>query len=216
MSPDEIASHFTRPDGRFAFARWRRPVAPVVFGVRDETLATIKGAISTVAATAGHPLAETDPEQGANLMIFLFRDWQEVADLPGIADLVPGLDRLAPRLAREDADQYRQFRFEEDGAIRAAFVFLRMGGALGEMPAVDLGLTVAVQSLLLWSETAFRRHSPLIAAAGQVSVRPAIAALLRAAYDPVLPAAAAHKSHALRLFARIAAAEGANGRMEFR
>ncbi|WP_284163602.1 hypothetical protein [Frigidibacter sp. SD6-1] len=214
MSPDEIASQFTRPDGRFAFARWRRPVAPVVFGVQDETLATIKGAISAVAATAGHPLAETDAELGANLMIFFFRDWQEVADLPGVADLVPGLDRLAPRLGREAADQYRYFRFEADGAVRAAFVFLRMEGALADMPAADLGLTVALQCLLLWSDTAFRDRSPLIAAEGRVTLRSEIAALLRAAYDPVLPDASTDPSHALRIFARLAAAGAPPGWMD--
>ncbi|MCY1126979.1 hypothetical protein OU426_08940 [Frigidibacter sp. RF13] len=203
MSPDQIASLFTRPDGTYAFARWERPIAPVVFGVKDETLATIKGAIKAVTATAGHPLVETDPELGANLMVFFFRDWQEVADLPGIADLVPGLDRLAPRLGREAADQYRHFRFEEDGAIRAAFVFFQMGGALADMPAADLGLTVAVQSLLLWSESAFRTRSPLVAADAQVTVHPEIAAVLRAAYDPVMPAIATDPSHALRLFARM-------------
>ena len=61
---------FTRADGEFAFARWGRPIAPVVFGVDDATLGVFKGAIEAVVMLAGHQMAETDPELGSNLMIF--------------------------------------------------------------------------------------------------------------------------------------------------
>ena len=58
--------------------------------------------------------------------------------------------------------------------------------------------------MLLWSDTAFRAASPLaLLPGGQAMLRPEIAALVRAAYDPVLPAAADDPAHALRLFARL-------------
>ena len=70
MQPDEIEALFTRSDGLFAFARWGRPVAPVMFGVQDETLSVFKGALEAVMVLAGHQMAETDPELGSNLMVF--------------------------------------------------------------------------------------------------------------------------------------------------
>jgi hypothetical protein len=78
MTPDEIEALFAR-GGAYAFARWGRPIAPVVFGVDDATLSVIKGALEAVAALAGREIAETDPELGSNLMIFFFRDWDELA-----------------------------------------------------------------------------------------------------------------------------------------
>lgn len=206
MTFDEILPLFSGPDGAYHFARWRRPIAPVVFGVSDETISVVRGAITAVAGLAGHPLAETDPEQGANLMIFFFRDWAELMAVPDLGALVPGLPDLVGRLQAEGADQYRYFRFESDGAIRACFAFLRMQGPFAEQPADALALRLAVQVMLLWSGAALRDHAPLARAEGVVVLRPETAALIRAAYDLVLPTATHDPSHALRLAARIAAA----------
>ena len=203
MMPDEIEALFTRADGRFAFARWGRPIAPVVFGVDDATLAVVKGALEAVAALAGHGIAETDPELGANFVVFFFRDWAELAEMPGMDRLVPNLGRLIARLEEQEANQYRLFRFNGDGAIRACFVFLRMDAHLSAVPAETLALSQVVQSVLLWSDRAFGDRSPLAAAEGTTILRPDIAALIRAAYDPVLPAATLDAAHALRLAARV-------------
>ncbi len=68
-----------------------------------------------------------------------------------------------------------------------------------------------MQSYLLWSDLAFRDRSPLAvvgAGAGQEGstiLRPDIAGLIRAAYDPMLPVASADASHTLRLYARMTA-----------
>ncbi|MCA0927769.1 hypothetical protein [Ruegeria profundi] len=203
MTPDQIEALFTRENGDFLFARWGRPIVPIVFGVEDATLSTVKGAFEAVVALAGHKMAETDPELGANCMVFFFRDWQELLEVPDLDRLIPDLAPLVDRLVAADANQYRVFRFEEDGAIRAAFVFLRMDNELSKVPAETLALSQVVQTILLWSDTAFRSQSPL-AVAGQTTVlRPDIAELIRAAYDPVLPGAAREASHALRLFARM-------------
>ncbi|MDG1182965.1 MAG: hypothetical protein P8N30_09670 [Tateyamaria sp.] len=207
MTADEIEVLFTRDSGKFAFSRWGRALAPVVFGVEDRTLSTVKGAIEAVCQLAGHEMAETDPELGSNFMLFFFNDWAELPKVPGLDRLVPDLGLLVARLQAADANQYRVFRFDGAGAIQACFVFLRMDQHLLKVPAQTLALSQVVQSMLLWSDLAFRERSPLAVAGETTVLRPDIAALIRAAYDPVLPAAADDLSHALRLSARIGHAQ---------
>lgn len=207
LTPEQIEALFTRNDGSYAFARWGRPVAPIVFGVEDGTLTTIKGAVEAVMTLAGHQMAETDPELGSNLMFFFFRDWDELTEVPDLDRMIPGLAPLVARLKAADASQYRAFRFDEQGGIQAAFVFLRMQGAMAEMPAETLALTQAVQVALLWGDTAFAEASPLavLPETGATILRPEIAGVIAAAYDRMMPVAAEDKSHALRLFARLQA-----------
>lgn len=204
MTPDAILPFFTRSDGTFLCARWARPLAPVVFGAEDATVATFKGAFEAVCALAGHDMAETDPELGANVMLFLVGDWVELLQVPNLDRLIDGFDALVARLQNAGANQYRVFRFDADGAIRACFVFLRMDENLSAVPAQTLALAQVAQTILLWSDTAFVGRSPLGQLDnGTVILHPEVGALIRAAYDPVLPAVANDPSHALRLSARI-------------
>jgi len=206
VAPDEIEAMFTREGGDYQFARWGRPIAPVVFGVSEETLTVVKGAFEAVATLAGHAMDEVDPELGSNCMLFFFRDWDELLDVPDLDRLVPDLAPLVARLKAVGASRYRAFRFDDSGAIKAAFVFLRMDAAMSDQPAETLALGEVVQVILLWSEAAFRDRSPLAVAGNTTILRPEIAAVVRAAYDPVMPVAAGDPSHALRLFARMEAA----------
>ncbi|WP_084862594.1 hypothetical protein [Salibaculum halophilum] len=205
FTADEIEALFTRADGTFLCARWDRPIAPVVFGVEDETLSVVKGAFEAVCALAGHTMAETDPELGVNTMVFFCRDWAELTGVSDLDRLVPDLGPLVERLVAQDANQYRIFRFDAGGAIRACFIFIRMDAEMAKVPADTLALSQAVQSILLWSDRAFTETSPLAVADGVAVLRPEIAGVIRAAYDPVLPAVAQDPSHALRLFARLEA-----------
>lgn len=200
---DDVATLFTRSDGDYVFARWGRPIVPVVFGVDDATLSVFKGAIEAVVTLAGHQMAETDPELGANLMVFFCQDWAELPEVPHLDQLVPDLGPLVGRLQQADANQYRIFRFDEAGAIRAAFVFLRLDDHLAAVSADTLALSQAVQTILLWSDNAFSDAPPLGLIEGKAVLRPEIADVIRAAYDPVMPVAARDTSHALRLQARI-------------
>lgn len=202
MTPDQVQRLFTRKDGTYLFARWGRPIVPVVFGVDDATLSVVKGAIEAVVTLAGHKMAETDPELGANLMVFFFRDWAELPQVPNLDRLIPDLGALCDRLAAGGANQYRAFRFDAEGAIKAAFVFLRMDEALAAMPAETLALNEAAQVILLWGDHAFAETSPLGQAGGTVILRPEIAGVIRAAYDRVMPVVAREASHAYRLAAR--------------
>ncbi|MGL4415302.1 hypothetical protein [Roseinatronobacter monicus] len=203
MQTSDIEQLFIRSDGQYLCARWGRPIVPVVFGVDDATLSTVKGAIEAVVTLANHKMAETDPELGANLMVFFCRDWSELLDVPNLDRLIEGLAPLVTRLHAADANQYRVFRFDADNAIRAAFVFIRMDDALSQVPAETLALSQAVQVILLWSDTAFTERSALAVAGETTILRPEIGALIRAAYDPVLPSVATDPAHALRLGARI-------------
>ncbi|MEM9975376.1 MAG: hypothetical protein AAF771_14450 [Pseudomonadota bacterium] len=205
MTPEDIEALFTRSDGSFRFARWGRPLAPVVLGVDDATLATVKGAFEAVVVLAEHRMAEADPELGANAMVFFVREWAELLSTPHLQRLVPDLPALVARLAEADANQYRVFRFDNGGAIMACLIFLRMDDELNKVPADTLALSQVVQSILLWSDTAFVGGSPLavLPESGTTILRPAIADLVRAAYDPVMPDAAMDPSHALRLHARL-------------
>lgn len=212
LAPADIQSLFTDADGRFRLARWGRPVAPVVFGIEDASLAVIKGAFEAVTVLAGHRMAETDPELGGNCLMFFFRDWAELPQVPGMDRLLPDLESTVARLAATGANQYRMFRFDKDGAIMAVFVFLRMDTALAGMPAETLALSQVVQAMLTWSETAFRDRSPLAVAGDRTILRPEIAELIRAAYDPVLPAASDDASLALRLYARMSRREAEDDR----
>ncbi|MEO0390593.1 MAG: hypothetical protein AAF218_06585 [Pseudomonadota bacterium] len=205
MDVNQIEALFTRSTGEFAFARWGRPLAPVVFGVEDTALSTIKGAMEAVCQLAGHSMAETDPELGSNTMWFFCRSWDELDGIPGLDRLVPDLQPLLQRLRAAEANQYRIFRFDAAGAIRACFVFLRMDEHLSAVSAQTLALSQVVQSMLLWSDTAFRDRSALATAGDTTVLRPDIAGLIRAAYDPVLPAASQEASLALRLSARMGA-----------
>ncbi|MGB3280578.1 MAG: hypothetical protein WBA92_15425, partial [Pseudorhodobacter sp.] len=76
-----------------------------------------------------------------------------------------------------------------------------------EVPAEVLALNQAVQVILLWSDAAFATRSPLAKAGEVVVLRPEIASVIRAGYDPVLPLVAQDPSHALRLSARMAVAD---------
>ena len=99
------------------------------------------------------------------------------------------------------------FRYDADGAIRAGIVFIRLAGGLEEMPAGDLGLVQAANAMLSWGPEAFQAVPPLARVEGGTVLHPVIAGIIRAAYEPVLPAVARDPSHALRLAARLGQSE---------
>ena len=208
MTPDAVTVLFTRASGDYVFARWGRPIVPVVFGVEDQTLEVVKAAFEAVVVLAGHQMAETDPEFGANLMVFFLRDWDELAEVPRLGDLIPDLMPLLQRLKVAEANQYRIFRFDEAGGIKAAFVFVRMDEHMAAVPADTLALSQAIQTIVLWSDQAFEDRSPLAQVDGTTILQPQSADVVRAAYAPVMPVASQDSSHALRLAARLSVLRG--------
>lgn len=202
---EQVEQLFTRGDGSYLFARWGRPIVPIVFGVEASTLGLVKGAVEAVVAMAGHKMSDHDADIGANLMIFFFRDWQELLEVPNLDQMIDGLSDIVARLDDAGANQYRVFRFDEAGAIKACFAFVRMDAALDEVPAETIALNQAVQMICLWSDRAFASASPLGMANGLAVIRPEIGDVIRAVYDPVMPSVARDPSHALRLAARVGA-----------
>ena len=201
---DSIEAYFTRSDGQYIFARWGRPIAPVVFGVQDETLVTLKTAIQSMVFLANHELVETDPELGSNAMFFFFLSWDELLEVNDLDRIIPDLGNLVERLKSIEANQYRFFRFDADGGIKAVFTFICMDENLTSVSAEVLCLNQVVQMFLLWSDDAFKNNSPtLISKKGGVILNPIIGDILRAVYDPTMPLVANDKSHALRAQARI-------------
>lgn len=207
-SPEAVTKFFTRSDGTYLFARWGRPIAPVTFGVEDSTVSILKGAIEAVCQLAGHETTEVDVELGSNFMVFFLREWQELVDTPNLDRMIPELGPLVERLKAADANQYRLFRFDEAGGIKACFIFVRMDEIMSDIPAETICLGQVVQSILLWSDEAFLGTSPLAITGDNMAIlKPDVAQVIRAAYDPVMPVAASDPSHALRLAARITAGQ---------
>lgn len=202
---ERITALFTRGDGAFRFARWGRPLVPVVFGTDDAGAAIFEAALGAVAGLGGLPLSGTDPELGANFLMFFCTAWDELPSLPGLVKLVPGIAKLVSVLKGAGANQYRIFGFDEAGAIRVCIVLLRYDEHLRRVSAQALATSQAVQSLLLWSEHAFTGESPvaLVGETGRAVVKPWHADLVRAAYDAALPASGEDAALALRLQARM-------------
>jgi hypothetical protein len=117
--------------------------------------------------------------------------------------LIPDLAPLVARLQSAQANQYRIFRFDPSGQIKACFAFVRMDADMSSVPAEDLALTQAVQMIVLWSDRAFGAASPLARVEGRTILRPDIAGVIRGGYDPVMPSVARDASHAIRLAARL-------------
>lgn len=203
MDQAQVEHLFTRKDGSYLCARWGRPIVPIIFGVDEQSLEVFKAAFEAVVVLADHKMAETDPELGANLMVFFCKDWDELIEVPNLDKLVPDLQDMVTKLISANANQYRVFRFDEAGAIKAAFVFLRLDKHMAEATADTIALSQATQTILLWSDKAFAEAAPLAVYDGKTVLKPEIADVIRAAYDPRMPAVAQDPSHAMRLSARL-------------
>ncbi|MHA1127683.1 MAG: hypothetical protein ACTSRN_01885 [Alphaproteobacteria bacterium] len=205
LTAAEIETMFTT-EGRYIFARWARPIAPVVFGVDDASLNVFKDAFATVASLGDMALAETDPELGANFLVFLCNDWSEIKEIPELGRLLANLDGLVTELDRAGANQYRSFAFDPEGAIKLCVLLLKYDDDMAQVSAQALATGQMAQAMLLWSPEAFKTTSPIgiIESNHMAIVRPEIAALIRAAYDKTMPDTSGEVSHALRLEARVA------------
>lgn len=203
-NPAWVETLFTRRDGAFRFVRWGRPIVPVIVGTNDEGCRIFEDGIQAVARIATLPVQQMDSELGANFLVFLVNDWAELLQAPNLIRLIPNLNELIATLTEHEANQYRVFSFDDDGAIKICITLLRYDDELQKVSAQTLAIGQAYQGMLLWSDSAFMQESPLaITDDGLCVVKPAYADLLRVAYDPVLPAVASDVSFAHRLAARL-------------
>jgi len=204
LPPGRVEKLFSAADNGYRFSRWGRPIAPVVFGIDDDTLGHFKDAMASVLGIANMTFVETDPELGANLMIFFCQDWDELDMVPNLNQLLPDFEILKNSLKRTKATQYRTFSFDDTGAIKVCIVLLRYDDHMADTPVQTLGVGQMTQCILLWGDDAFDEDSPIaiVPQNGMCIVKPNHAALIRAAYDPALPPSATDASHAMRLAAR--------------
>ena len=212
VDPEAVAALFTRSDGGFRFARWGRALAPVVYGTDDDGIAIFEQGLASVAGLAGLEVVEVDPELGANFMVFLVNDWAELATVPHLDKLIPDLSRLVSMLSGTGANQYRIFGFDEAGAIRICLTLIRYDEEMRSVSAQTLAVGQSVMGLLLWSDEAFTGagESPIARVEGaRTVVKPWHADLIRAAYDPALPAESRDPALAHRLAARMTVLRGA-------
>ena len=206
QGPEWVQALFTRSEGDFRFARWGRALAPVIVGTDDTGCRIFEAGIRAVAGVPGLPVTELDPGLGANFMVFLVNAWAELTEAPNLVRLIPNLTDLIANLDAQGANQYRVFSFDEHGSIRLCITLLRYDEVLQAVPAQTLAVGQALQGMLLWSDRAFTNESPIaLTEDGTCLVKPAYARLLKAAYDPALPASARDPSFALRLAARLPA-----------
>ena len=192
-------------DGKYHFSRWSKPLSPVIFGVDDTSLVAIKVAFSDVLSLIPLKMSDFDPDLGANLLMFFCSEWAELNTIPNLNKLIPGLSDLLENLDQNQANQYRTFSFSPDGTINFVVVLLKYDLELSSVSVQTLGVSQMVQSVLLWSHDAFKGDSPIavIKETNRCVVKPFYAALLKAAYDPVLPDYSVDEIHAMRLEARV-------------
>ena len=204
MSDNPVQSLFLR-DGKYHFSRWAKPLSPVIFGVDDSSLIAIKEAFSDVLSLTPLKLSEFDPDLGANLLMFFCSRWPELSTIPNLNKLIPNLVDLLETLDNNQANQYRTFSFSPDGAINFVVVLLKYDLELSSVSVQTLAVSQMLQSVLLWSPDAFKEDSPIavVKQTNRCVVKPFYAALLKAAYDPVLPNYSLDEIHAMRLEARV-------------
>ena len=114
MLADEVTAHFTHKDGGYRFARWGRPIVPVVFGVDDATLpadlvVTARDDEGTVMAIADERRAvygvQFHPESILTRHGFrLLANFLQRAGVPHLGRLAPLLDDDVARQADAAAE----------------------------------------------------------------------------------------------------------------
>lgn len=193
---------------QFKFARWGGPISPVVVGLDDKGCKLFEEAIGAVAELAGAKIEEIDPEMGANFMVYVMSDWAHATRAPNLPNFLPDLPALIQRLTEANANRYRVFAFDDAGAIRAAITLLRYDEQMQAAPVDYIALTEAALGMLVYDEAGVAADRPVVMARfedddARAIMSPWHAMLLRAAYDPAIPAGSKDPALAMRLAARI-------------
>ena len=204
MSELNISKLFVR-DGKYKFARWNKPISPVVFGVDDTSLTAIRAAFASVVSLTPLFLADFDTELGANFLVFFCKEWNELNGVPNLNKLIPDLPTLLLTLDENGANQYRTFFFTVEGAINVSVLLLKYDNDLASVSVQTLATSQMLQSILLWSPDAFKDESPIaiVKMNNMCVIKPFFASLVRAAYDEILPDCSEDSAHALRLHSRL-------------
>ena len=190
----------------FKFARWGGAISPAVIGLDAAGGRLFGEAVRVLAGHAGAAMANGEAE--ANLLIYVMKGWRDAARAPNLPDFLPDLPALIARLEAAGANRYRVFAFDDAGAIRASITLLRYDEQMRAAPVDYIALTEAALALLVFDEGGVSVDRPVAMAEFDNGERRAMlapfhAALLKAAYDPAIPAGSKDPALALRLAARI-------------
>ena len=145
---------------------------------------------------------------GANFMVYVMSDWAHATRAPNLPNFLPDLPALIQRLTEANANRYRVFAFDDAGAIRAAITLLRYDEQMQAAPVDYIALTEAALGMLVYDEAGVAADRPVVMARfedddARAIMSPWHAMLLRAAYDPAIPAGSKDPALAMRLAARI-------------
>ncbi|MEM7547339.1 MAG: hypothetical protein AAF367_17555 [Pseudomonadota bacterium] len=209
MNPDADRIKTLFGGDSFKFARWGMPISPVVIGLDQKGAQLFEEAIGAVADLAGVEMEELDPEMGANMMVYIMADWAHAARAPNLPNFLPELPALVERLTKANANRYRVFAFDDQGAIRASITLLRYDEQMQAAPVDYIALSEAALAMLVYDEQGVAADRPVVMAKfedddeARAILDPWHAMLIRAAYDPTLPAGSKDPALAMRLAARI-------------
>lgn len=198
----------------FKFARWGGAICPIVVGLDDKGARLFEEAIGAVVDLAGAKMEEIDPEMGANMFIYVMSDWSNATIAPNLGSFIPDLPALVERLNEANANRYRVFAFDDQGAIRASITMLRYDAQMQEAPVDYIALTEAMLAMLVFDERGVSEDRPVVMAKfeddeeARAILNPWHARLLKAAYDPTIPAGSKDPALAMRLAARIGVSDG--------
>jgi hypothetical protein len=209
MNPDADRIKKLFGGDSFKFARWGMPISPVVIGLDQKGAQLFEEAIGAVADLAGVEMEDLDPEMGANMMIYIMSDWAHASRAPNLPKFLPDLPALVERLTAMNANRYRVFAFDDQGAIRASITLLRYDEQMRAAPVDYIALSEAALAMLVYDEAGTADDRPVVMAKfdddddARAIIDPWHAMLIRAAYDSALPAGSKDPVLAMRLAARI-------------
>ena len=113
-------------------------------------------------ALADHRMAETDPELGANLMVFFLRELAELTATPNLDRLIPDLPETVARLEDARANQYRGLSLRtRAGRSRQPSSSCAWMPRWRRRPPRPSRSARSCRRSLLWSDTAFLGASRL-------------------------------------------------------
>lgn len=194
------------PAQRFRFARWGRPLAPVVLGLDEESAEAARAAVVEAAEAAGVGAVDEDPDLEANFLICVCEKWSQLKSISGLDRLIPDLERLLTLLSAVGANQYRIFRVAPEEGISFAVTLVRFDESVAGLSAQAIGATQAAHGLLMWSDEAFAEDAPVaINRSGRGVIKTFHAKLLKAAYGEDAPSTSEDPNLADQLAAAMAA-----------
>jgi hypothetical protein len=188
VTPDQIATYFTKPNGEFLFRRWSSPIVPHAFGPTAPGAEVITRAFDTVSALSGHPVVHAPDGAGMNLTLFFVREASDMMKLPGAEGFLGMLAMLVKHLTAGKSALRRNFNTDaKSGAITQMTMIARTSSWLRHDPPDVLALRLAVLTHLTWAMTRGPQASPLVVAGAPFGLHPDVAAIFKVAYDPSLP-----------------------------